>query len=62
LIIATYEQLNIELEAIKKGKVDNKQRGKQSFLKKVRKKIEATFSRLKYMGIENIMAVFGKVF
>ncbi len=62
LIIDTYEELNIELDAIKKGKIHNKQREKQSFLKKVRKKIETTFSKLKYMGIENIKAVFWKVF
>ena len=49
--------LNIELQAIKKGKIHHKQREKQSFLKKVRKKIETVFSRLKYMGIENIKAV-----
>jgi len=48
--------LNIELQAIKKGKFHHKQREKQSFLKKVRKKIETVFSRLKYMGIENIKA------
>ena len=43
------KHLNIELDAIKKGKIHNRQREKQPFLKK--------FSRLKYMGIENIKAV-----
>jgi chaperonin cofactor prefoldin len=51
------ESLNIELKAIKKGKTHHKQKEKQTFLKTVRKKIETTFSRLKYMGIENIKAV-----
>jgi hypothetical protein len=51
------KDLNIELQAIKKGKIHHKQKRKQSFLKKLRKIIETTFSRLKYMGIENIKAV-----
>lgn len=49
--------MNIELEAIKKGKVHHKQKEKQTFLKAIRKKIETAFSRLKYMGIEDIKAV-----
>ena len=51
------KHLNIELEVIKKGKIHHKQRRKQSLLKKIRKRIETAFSRLKYMGIENIKAV-----
>ena len=51
------KKLCIELEAIKKGKIHHKQKEKQTFLKTIRKKIETTFSRLKYMGIESIKAV-----
>ena len=51
------KDLDIELKAIKKGKVNHKQKVKQTFLKAFRKKIETTFSRLKHMGIENIKAV-----
>ena len=51
------KHLNIELEAIKKGKIHHKQKDKQSFFKRIRKRIETTFSRLKYMGIEEIRAV-----
>jgi len=51
------KNLDIELEAIRKGKIHYKQKEKQFIFKRVRKKIETTFSRLKYMGIENIKAV-----
>ncbi len=47
---------------IKKGKIYHIQRNKQSLLKKIRKRVETAFSRLKYMGIENIKAVSLKGF
>ena len=53
-----FKSLGIELEAIrKKGKVHHKQKDKQEFLKRVRKRIETVFSKLYYMGIEDIRAV-----
>ncbi len=52
-----FERMGIELEAIKKGRVHPKQRERQEYLKRVRKKIETAFSRLYFMGIENIRAI-----
>jgi len=51
------KEKRIELEAIKKGKIHHKQKERQLYLRKVRKRIETTLSRLYYMGVENIRAV-----
>lgn len=52
-----FKELNIQLEAIKKGKIEQTEKERQQTLKRIRKKIETAFSRLYWMGIENIKAV-----
>ncbi|MEZ0322818.1 MAG: transposase [Hydrogenothermaceae bacterium] len=45
-LVEQFKNLDISLEPIKKGKARNKQKERQSFLKRIRKRIETAFSKL----------------